>query len=313
MIDKLKAEIFQVLVVARDVDRTAREWAAVFGRDVPESVRLDPEEIAHAKYRGRSTGTRAKIIPFIHRGGVDIEVIQPDDEPSIWQEFLEHDGEGVSHIGVWVNDMAEAIEFLSKTGYLIAHQASFTGGSYTIMDTKMNLGVNIMLKHLDAEQTGGTELPGGVVKGTSTIDPNRMCQVALVVRDIEKTAGNLCAIFGLPMPETFTLPPAAEAHTRFRGKPTKTRARLAVLKMGPVVLELTQPDSEPSSWKEFLDGRGEGVHHIGFMVDDLPGTLSFLQKRGISERHSGDYPGGRYVFVESAEKLGVIVNVKHDS
>jgi methylmalonyl-CoA/ethylmalonyl-CoA epimerase len=147
----------------------------------------------------------------------------------------------------------------------------------------------------------------------TTIDPKRICQIALVVRDIEKTARSFCEVFGLPMPEIFTLPPAEEAHTQFRGKSTKTRAKLAVFKMGQVVLELTQPDAEPSSWKDFLEKHGEGVHHIGFMVDDLPGTLSFLEKRGIPERHSGDYTGGRYVFVESAEKLGVILNVKHDS
>ncbi len=145
------------------------------------------------------------------------------------------------------------------------------------------------------------------------IDAKRICQVALVVRDIEKTAKNFSEIFGMPMPKIFQIPPAEEAHTRFRGKPTKTRAKLAVFDLGSLVLELTEPDSEPSSWKEFLDTKGEGVHHIGFMVDDLPATLEFLAKKGIPERHSGDYTGGRYVFVESTEKLGVLLNVKHES
>jgi methylmalonyl-CoA/ethylmalonyl-CoA epimerase len=154
MIDRLKADIFQALVVARDVEKTAGEWAAVFGREVPEVVILDPEEIAHATYRGRPTKTRPKVVPFLHPGGLDIEVIQPDSEPSIWREFLESSGEGVSHLGVWVDDMAEAIEFLTNKGFRIAHRAAFTGGSYTIMDTKAKLGVNIMLKHLDAKGSG---------------------------------------------------------------------------------------------------------------------------------------------------------------
>jgi catechol 2,3-dioxygenase-like lactoylglutathione lyase family enzyme len=145
------------------------------------------------------------------------------------------------------------------------------------------------------------------------IDAKRICQVALVVHDIEKTAKSFCEVFGLPMPKIFQIPPAEEAHTKFRGKPTKTRAKLAVFDLGSLVLELTEPDDEPSSWKEFLDTKGEGVHHIGFMVDDLPATLEFLARKGIPERHSGDYPGGRYVFVESAQKLGVLLNVKHDS
>ena len=44
-----------------------------------------------------------------------------------------------------------------------------------------------------------------------------------------------------------------------------------------------------------------------------PATLEFLARKGIPERHSGDYPGGRYVFVESAQKLGVLLNVKHEA
>jgi len=145
------------------------------------------------------------------------------------------------------------------------------------------------------------------------LDPRRICQIALVVRDIEKTARQYAEIFGMPMPKIFSIPPVEEAHTTFRGKLTKTRARLAVFDLGSVVLELTQPDDEPSSWKEFLDTRGEGVHHIGFMVDDLDATLDFMAKKGMPERHSGDYPGGRYVFVESAEQLGVLLNVKHEA
>lgn len=145
-----------------------------------------------------------------------------------------------------------------------------------------------------------------------TIDPKRICQIAIVVRDIEKTARSFSEVFGLPMPEIFTVPPAEEAHTRFHGQPTRTRARLAVLRMGPIALELTEPDDEPSSWKDFLEKHGEGVHHIGFMVDDLQRTLSFLKAKGIEERHSGDYPGGRYVFVESADSLGVLLNIKHE-
>jgi methylmalonyl-CoA/ethylmalonyl-CoA epimerase len=145
------------------------------------------------------------------------------------------------------------------------------------------------------------------------IDPRKICQVAIVVRDIEKTAKRYCEIFGMAMPKIFSIPPVEDAHTKFRGKLTRTRAKLAVFDLGAVVLELTEPDSEPSSWKEFLDTRGEGVHHIGFMVDDLATTLDFMAKNGMPERHSGDYPGGRYVFVESAEQLGVLLNVKHES
>jgi methylmalonyl-CoA/ethylmalonyl-CoA epimerase len=145
----LSRDIFQVLIVSKDVEKTARALADLFGCDVPPAVILDPESIAHAKYRGRPTKTRAKVIPFYNPGGVDVEIIQPDGEPSIWRELLEKEGEGIGHIGIMVDDMAEAVEFMKAKGYPVAHQASFTGGCYTIFDTKKRLGVNVMLKYME--------------------------------------------------------------------------------------------------------------------------------------------------------------------
>jgi len=144
------------------------------------------------------------------------------------------------------------------------------------------------------------------------VDSSTICQIALVVKDIDRAVRNYAEIFKVDPPSIFVLPPPEEANTQYRGKPTGTRAKLAVFKMGPIVLELTQPDDEPSSWKEFLETKGEGVHHIGFMMDDKKATLEMFAKRGIPVRHSGEYPGGSYTFVDSEEQLGVILNLKHE-
>jgi methylmalonyl-CoA/ethylmalonyl-CoA epimerase len=144
------------------------------------------------------------------------------------------------------------------------------------------------------------------------IDANTICQIAIVVKDIEKTARNYAEIFGLPMPEIFLVPPPEETHIQYRGKPTATRAKLCVFRMGSIVLELTEPDDEPSSWREFLDNKGEGVHHIGFVVEDRDAALNFLEQKGVTVRHTGVYPGGSYAFTDSEEQLGVILNLKYN-
>jgi methylmalonyl-CoA/ethylmalonyl-CoA epimerase len=149
MANGLNKKIFQVLIVVKDVQKSARQFADTFGLDVPEAVILDPEEIAHAKYRGKPTRTRAKVIPFMNMGGIDVEMIEPDEHPSIWREFLDTKGEGVSHLGIWVPNMSEAVGYLAGKGVAIGHQASFVGGSYSIMDMHARMGVDLMLKHQD--------------------------------------------------------------------------------------------------------------------------------------------------------------------
>lgn len=146
----------------------------------------------------------------------------------------------------------------------------------------------------------------------SVIDPKSVCQIALVVDDIERVANNYAELFGVPVPDIWEIPPASEAHTTFRGQPTDTRARLCVFDMGQVVLELTQPDGEPSSWKQFMDERGQGVHHIGFQVKDRDKTMDFFARKGAVERHYGEYTGGNYTFVDSEREFGVLINVKYE-
>lgn len=144
------------------------------------------------------------------------------------------------------------------------------------------------------------------------INPKNVCQIALVVDDIEHVAKNYAALFGVPVPDIFQVPPPEDAHTTFEGKPTKTRAKLCVFDLGQVVLELTQPDDEPSSWKRFYEEHGSGVHHIGFMVEDRQKVIDYFKTNNAPERHYGEYPGGNYTFVDSEQEFGVLINIKSE-
>lgn len=146
----------------------------------------------------------------------------------------------------------------------------------------------------------------------AVLQKESICQIALVVRDIETAAKRYAELFGVDVPEIFMIPPPDEARTTYRGNPTNTRAKLAVFDLGSIVLELTEPDNEPSSWKEFVDQNGEGVHHIGFIVRDRDEIMNRFRKMGISVRQYGEYPGGSYTFVDSGEQFGVIFNIKHE-
>ena len=141
------------------------------------------------------------------------------------------------------------------------------------------------------------------------IGTNVICQVGLVVRDIEKTAKAYAAVFGMGMPNIIITDPEEKAHTRFRGDPTQARAKLAFFKMGPVSLELIEPIGEPSTWKEFLDEHGEGVHHIAFRIEGMEKVLTYLAGKDISAIQRGDYTGGRYAYVDSAASLGVVLEL----
>ncbi|MDR1766101.1 MAG: VOC family protein [Lachnospiraceae bacterium] len=144
------------------------------------------------------------------------------------------------------------------------------------------------------------------------VDGKTICQVALVVKDLEKSSKAYAQLFGVPVPKPFSVPPQSEAHTQFKGEPTDTRAMLAVFDLGQVVLELTQPDDEPSSWKDFLDTHGEGIHHIAFMTKDREPVVKYFEENGMPVRHYGEYEGGNYTVFDSKGTFGTFIQVKED-
>lgn len=90
--------------------------------------------------------------------------------------------------------------------------------------------------------------------------------VAIVVRSIEASLPRYWDLFGL-VPEA---PPADFA---------PQRVRLCFLPSGPdpaVRIELVEPLDDESGVARFLAVRGEGLHHVCFLTDDLPASLEEL-------------------------------------
>jgi catechol 2,3-dioxygenase-like lactoylglutathione lyase family enzyme len=136
-----------------------------------------------------------------------------------------------------------------------------------------------------------------------------LCQISLVVRDIEETAGKWAEVFGLKAPE-ITLTDGPElAHTSYKGKPTDARAKLAFFQFGPISVELIEPVGGPSTWQEFLDKNGPGLHHIGLTSKNAEKMTSKLENMGIDILQQGDFTGGRYTYFDSGPALGAILEL----
>lgn len=141
------------------------------------------------------------------------------------------------------------------------------------------------------------------------MDNNVITQIGIIVRDIEKTAREYADLFGMAMPAITVTAPVQQSQTEYRGKSTEARAKLAFFNMGSVQLELIQPDEEPSTWREFLDTHGEGVHHIAFQIKGMKETVAKLEAQGMPLVQKGEYTGGRYAYIDALDKLKVIIEL----
>jgi methylmalonyl-CoA/ethylmalonyl-CoA epimerase len=134
-------------------------------------------------------------------------------------------------------------------------------------------------------------------------------QIGIIVRDIERSCRECAALFGLPVPSWFWTDGVEKAKTEYRGKPSKARAKLAFLKLGNLEVELIEPDGEPSTWREFLDKNGEGIHHVAFVVQGMKGCLQELEKGGHPLLQKGEYTGGRYAYIDTVRTLKTVVEL----
>lgn len=104
-----------------------------------------------------------------------------------------------------------------------------------------------------------------------------------------------------------SLPPLT-SEPLYRGEPFNGKYRIYKIWLGNKILELIEPGEEESPWKEHLDKKGEGFHHIAFNVDDLEGITSRLLQQGATSLFHArleDGTGGDYLDLGS----GLIVEI----
>ena len=142
-----------------------------------------------------------------------------------------------------------------------------------------------------------------------TMQNNTITQIGIIVKDIHKTAQAYASLFGLKVPDIIITDTADRAQTEYQGTATQARAKLAFFNMGSLQLELIEPDEHPSTWREFLDTYGEGVHHIAFQIKGMQDTVSFLDSKGMPLVQKGEYTGGRYAYIDSAGPLKVMLEL----
>ena len=103
-------------------------------------------------------------------------------------------------------------------------------------------------------------------------------QVCIVVKDIDRAIEYYTSTFGMG---PFSVLDVDMEGVLLRGKPISAKIKVAFADSGPLQIELIQPVEGKSIYTEFLDSKGEGLHHLAFQVDDLDALLAELSKEGI--------------------------------
>jgi methylmalonyl-CoA/ethylmalonyl-CoA epimerase len=131
-------------------------------------------------------------------------------------------------------------------------------------------------------------------------------QIGIIVRDIQKVADNYRTIFGIGPWQIVRMEPPILREVTLRGKPVEASMLAAIAQSGSLQLELIQPLDGPSIWKEFLDEKGEGLHHVQLNVQNPKVVLAALKEMGVDVLMSGKIGPNTFYYLDTELLLGSI-------
>lgn len=144
------ASIVQVAIVTRDIEGSAKRWAAVLGMEVPKISTTRPGQEVKVIYKGKASTGQAKLA-FFKLGQVVLELIEPVGKDTSWKLYLDQHGEGVQHLGFQVRNLEQAIANAQQAGMPVLHRGRYDkdNGDYVYVGSEKSLGVTIEFLHSD--------------------------------------------------------------------------------------------------------------------------------------------------------------------
>lgn len=144
----------------------------------------------------------------------------------------------------------------------------------------------------DLPNLSSAELPSHLVK--------RIDHVAIVVRSIEQALEFYRDLLGMQPSAIKTLPGEG--------------VRIAFLPSGGPQgseIELVEPTDQSTGVAQFLEKRGEGLHHICLETPDIDAALAYLTTRGarVIDTTPRQAAEGRAIFVHPRSANGVLLEL----
>jgi 4-hydroxyphenylpyruvate dioxygenase-like putative hemolysin len=97
----------------------------------------------------------------------------------------------------------------------------------------------------------------------------------------------------------------------YRGQSAEAKARFMFIQTPLIEIELIEPTDSPSTWKEHLKAKGEGIHHISFVVDNLDEKVKRMDKLGYPLIQKGNFWNGKekYAYIDTTSTYKVIMEL----
>lgn len=135
----------QVGIVVRDLDRALEHYTRLWGVGRWACYTYGTRVLRAATFRGRTDPYEMRLALNSERP--QVELIESTLGPNLYEEWLTTQGEGIHHLGYFVESVADAIGEMGRAGYEAVQTGLGTGldgdGGYAYFDLRRELGVYV--------------------------------------------------------------------------------------------------------------------------------------------------------------------------
>ena len=136
-----------------------------------------------------------------------------------------------------------------------------------------------------------------------------MIQIAYLVKDIEAATRFYWETMNVGPWEFWTFAPPELRESMVRGNPSDHSFRIALATSGSVQIELIQPLTGRSVYDEFLEKKGEGLHHVKFYYKDCQKALENFKNKGIEVLQSGKFDEDEFYYMDTGKYFGMYLEI----
>jgi catechol 2,3-dioxygenase-like lactoylglutathione lyase family enzyme len=132
---------YHVGIAVHDLDDAMARLGSTLGLEPWATLEAEVPAI----YRGAETLTGIRSA-FARSGSLLVELVQPTGGNFTAQTFLDERGEGIYHLGYWVEDMAATLERVDAAGIGVDWRFPVDGDAFAVyLDAKQTLGIHVEL------------------------------------------------------------------------------------------------------------------------------------------------------------------------
>lgn len=141
----------------------------------------------------------------------------------------------------------------------------------------------------------------------SIMRPSSLCQIGIVVKNIDETVDYYTRAFGFG---PYEIKYVDYTDATYYGEKAGYRGKRAFFHLGNIEIELIELVDGRTIHEDFLKQHGEGLHHIGFEVQDLTGAKDNAAKAGFKVTQGFQRPDGSgFAYLDSDKTGGVIMEL----